>query len=113
MILEKEEETEGKTWMWEKNGSVAFCTHPNEGSNPKPRYVPWLGIESAASWCTGEHSNQLSRQARTDTLSFIHNVKIKRGHGPKFKIIKLLDKNTDHLCNLELGKDFLEMISKT
>ena len=48
-------EREGKeTW------SVASYTRSNQGSNPQPRYVPWLGIEPATFWCMGQCANQLS-----------------------------------------------------
>ena len=38
--------------------------HPNWGSNPQPRYVPWPGIEPATFWCKEQCSNQLSYVAR-------------------------------------------------
>ena len=42
----------------EKHRSVASCTHPDQGSNPQPRYVPWQEIESASVQCTGRCANQ-------------------------------------------------------
>ena len=38
---------------------------------PQPGYVPWLGIELANFWFTGQCSNQLSNLARATVLSYI------------------------------------------
>ena len=38
----------------EKHQLVASHMHPNRGSNPQPRYMPWPGIKPAAFWgCMG------------------------------------------------------------
>ena len=39
-------------------GCIHMC--PDWGSNPQPRYMPWLGIKSTTFWCIGWCSNQLS-----------------------------------------------------
>ena len=39
-------------------------TRPDWRSNPQPRDVPWPGVESTTFQSTGQHSNQLSYQAR-------------------------------------------------
>ena len=44
---EGERETETETSIWEKHWSVSSCMHPERGSNPQPRYVPWPRIEPA------------------------------------------------------------------
>ena len=36
------------------------CTHPDQGLNPYPGYVPWPGICPVTFWSGGWHSNQLS-----------------------------------------------------
>ena len=43
---------------------------PNQGLNPQPRHVPWLGIEPATLCCTGQRSNLLGHLARLSLKSF-------------------------------------------
>ena len=57
--------------MWEKHWLVAFCIHPDWGSNSQPRYVPWLGIRQATFQFTGRQSNQLSHTGQALILHFI------------------------------------------
>ena len=64
LILEREER-----WKREKYPLVASCTCPDQGSNPRLRYVPWWGINLATFWCMGWCSNQVSHSARAQ-LSF-------------------------------------------
>ena len=59
-------EREGNTDVREKHQLVAFCVHPNQGSNLQPRYVRWVGSERTAFLC----SNQLSHLARSQNLFF-------------------------------------------
>ena len=35
----------------EKHQLIASPMHPNQGSNPQPRYVPRSGIKPTAFWC--------------------------------------------------------------
>ena len=63
MVLEKkgrERERRKNSDVREKPGFIASCIYPDQGLNPKPRYVPWPGIKPATFWCTGEHYKQLS-----------------------------------------------------
>ena len=48
----------------ENHRLVAFHRHPDQGSNPPPRYVPWPGIEPATFWCLRWCFSQLSHPAR-------------------------------------------------
>ena len=45
--------------QYEKHQSVASHMCPDWGSNPKPRYVPWLEIQPSAFWCIGWSSDQV------------------------------------------------------
>ena len=60
----RKREKERNSNMKEKHGSVASLHIPHQGSNPQPKYVPWLGMEPTTFWCTGRHSNQLNLLAR-------------------------------------------------
>ena len=50
----KKKEREGNIDVTEKHQSVSSCMCPNQGSNLKPRHVPWLGIEPATFWFVGQ-----------------------------------------------------------
>lgn len=50
----------------ERERSVASCTRPDQGSNLKPRYMPWLGTEHTTFWGTEWRSDQLSHLARAE-----------------------------------------------
>ena len=70
-------ERERETLMWERNihvkekhWLVTSYKRPDWGWNPKPRYVPRLGIKPATFWCTGRCSNQLSHLARATIICF-------------------------------------------
>ena len=65
LIWEREREIER-----EKHQMVASHMHPDWGSNPQPRYVPWPGMKPASCWCMGWCSNQLSHPASTRLVSF-------------------------------------------
>ena len=54
----------------EKHQLAASYTCPDWGSNPQPRYVPWLGIKPAAFWCLGLCSNHLSPGQGTNACAF-------------------------------------------
>ena len=54
--------------------SVASCTRPNWGLNLQPRYVSWPGIEPAAFWCIGQHTNWLRHLARAQTYFFKEQI---------------------------------------
>ena len=58
----------------EKRWSVASYMHPNWGSNPQPRYVPWPGIKPTTFWCIGRCSNQLSYQAKAAAHHILTNT---------------------------------------
>ena len=78
-------EREKETSMWgEKHQSVDSRTHPEQGWNQQPRYVPWPGIKPATFWGTGWHSNQLSHPARaTDNFwKGHHNCETRDGNVP-------------------------------
>ena len=54
LFLERREvagEREWETSMW----GCLSCA-PNWGPGPKPRHVPWLGIELVTVWYVGQHS---------------------------------------------------------
>ena len=55
----------GKYWL------VASYTCPDWVLNLQPRYVHWPGIELAAFWCTGQHSNQLSHMVRVKVIYLV------------------------------------------
>ena len=67
----------------ERERSIASRMLPNQGWNPQPRYVPWLGIESVTFWCTRQLSNQLNCLARAEALLII-------GKSSSFKIFFFL-----------------------
>ena len=55
------ERTEGRRKERERNINVWLpLTPPNWGPGPKPRHVPWLGIEPTALWFTGLALSSLS-----------------------------------------------------
>ena len=74
LILEREEggerERERNINVREKHRSVASHVHPNQGSTPQPRFVPWLEIEPSTFWCMGKRSNQLSYTSQGLLLFF-------------------------------------------
>ena len=41
---------------------------PHRGPGPQPRHVPWLGMEPATLWFTGQHSVHWATPARVRTL---------------------------------------------
>ena len=61
-----ERERERNIRVRHKYQLVASYTRPNGGSNLKPRYVPWLGLEPASFCCMGWYANQLSHLARAN-----------------------------------------------
>ena len=71
---ERERERERNINVREKHRSVASYTRWL-GSNPKPRHVPWLGIEPATHLYMGPCSNQLSHLARARTICFYFILK--------------------------------------
>ena len=74
LIFERERE---KTSMSERNIDWLSPIHtPDCRFNPKPRCVPWPGIERAIFWCTGRRSNQLSHPARESKVFLILRVNI-------------------------------------
>ena len=70
--LEKEKGRERETLMWEKHQLVVSHTCPNQGMNPQPRYVPWLGFEPVTLWFMGRCSNQ----ATPARAIFILNINV-------------------------------------
>ena len=60
----RERDGERGTLMSEKHWWIASFMQPNGGLNQQPRYVPWLGTESATFWCRRQCSNKLSHQAK-------------------------------------------------
>ena len=61
---------DGNIVVREKHWLAILHMLPDWGSNPQPRYVPWLGVEPATFCCTGQHSNQLNLLSRAPSLSF-------------------------------------------
>ena len=52
----------------EKYQLVASYLHPDQGSNPQPRYVPQLWIELTTFHCTGWCSNKLSHMGQGHSI---------------------------------------------
>ena len=50
---------------WETSMCVCLSSAPYWGPGPQPRQVPWLGIEPATLWFTGQHSIHWATPART------------------------------------------------
>ena len=74
---ERERERERDGDVREKHQLVASHSLPKQGLNPQPRYVPWLGIEPAAFWCTQWCSNQLSHTGQGQYYFFdYHHYKV-------------------------------------
>ena len=69
-ILERQDEEErGRNIdVRGKHGLVASAKLPNRGSNPKPRYMPELGIKSTTFRCMERHSSQLSHTSHGHPL---------------------------------------------
>ena len=57
MFIDFKERGRGTEREREKHRLVTSHTCLNWGSNPKPMYVPWLGIEPATVWYVGQCSN--------------------------------------------------------
>ena len=53
----RDRQTDRNMYVREKRWPVTSCVHPDWGPNPQFRCGPWLGIEPATFWCTGQRPN--------------------------------------------------------
>ena len=64
LIIFFRERKEGRKRGRETSMCGCFSHIPNWGRDPQPRHVPWLGIEPATLWFTGQHSIHWATPAR-------------------------------------------------
>ena len=106
LILEREggKETGGgrekEKYRCEKHLLGASCMCPERGSNLRPRYVPWPGIEpSSTFWFTGGRSTPLSHPARaTRVLLKKQRASINYARSAREKQTVVLNKTTATVC---------------
>ena len=85
---EEGEERQRNIYVREKHQLFASYTCPDRGSNPQPRYAPWLIVKPTIFWCTGLCSNQLT-----------HLASARRGHSPQLYRELLPSYNPDSFQN--------------
>ena len=67
----KEKERERNIKVWEKHWLVASLMSSNQGPNPQPKHVPWLGIEPATFCFAGRCPNNWATAVRARKI--FHN----------------------------------------
>ena len=61
----REKERERYINVREKHRLVISCTHPDQGPNPQPRHVPWLGFKLVTFHVAGWHPLSHTHQSHT------------------------------------------------